>query len=107
MWITVQLRSYCAAIWTRAEPRRNSWRLQFVRSGSSYGKSFDTLFGGGSRAGGARIDQTIASQPIARLGNAEDIAAAVCWLAGLEASCITGTDLLADGGMQASLRWSK
>jgi NAD(P)-dependent dehydrogenase (short-subunit alcohol dehydrogenase family) len=59
------------------------------------------------RKHGAPIDQTIASQPIARLGNAEDIASAVCWLAGPEASYITGTDLLVDGGMQASLRWSK
>jgi len=59
------------------------------------------------RQHGAPIDQTIASQPIARLGNAEDIAAAVSWLAGPEASYITGTDLLVDGGMQASLRWSK
>lgn len=59
------------------------------------------------RKQGAPIDQTIASQPIARLGIAEDIAAAVCWLAGPEASYITGTDLLVDGGMQASLRWSK
>jgi len=59
------------------------------------------------RKHGAPIEQTIASQPIARLGNAEDIAAAVYWLAGPEASYITGTDLLVDGGMQASLRWSK
>ena len=59
------------------------------------------------RKHGAPVDQTIASQPIARLGNAEDIAAAVAWLAGPEASYITGTDLLVDGGMQASLRWSK
>lgn len=59
------------------------------------------------RKQGAPVDQTIASQPIARLGNAEDIAAAVSWLAGPEASYITGTDLLVDGGMQASLRWSK
>jgi len=59
------------------------------------------------RKHGAPVDQTIANQPIARLGNAEDIAAAVCWLAGPEASYITGTDLLVDGGMQASLRWSK
>jgi len=58
------------------------------------------------RKQGAPVDQTIARQPIARLGNAEDIAAAVCWLAGPEASYITGTDLLVDGGMQASLRWS-
>ncbi len=45
--------------------------------------------------------------PIPRLGTPTDIADAVAWLAGPEASFLTGTDLLVDGGVVAVLRgWS-
>jgi NAD(P)-dependent dehydrogenase (short-subunit alcohol dehydrogenase family) len=45
--------------------------------------------------------------PIPRLGTPTDIAEAVAWLAGSDAGFVTGTDLLVDGGVVASLRgWS-
>jgi NAD(P)-dependent dehydrogenase (short-subunit alcohol dehydrogenase family) len=40
--------------------------------------------------------------PAKRLGTPEDIAAAACFLLGPEASFITGTDLLVDGGVVAA-----
>jgi NAD(P)-dependent dehydrogenase (short-subunit alcohol dehydrogenase family) len=45
--------------------------------------------------------------PVPRLGTPTDIAEAVAWLAGPDAGFVTGTDLLVDGGVVASLRgWS-
>ena len=58
------------------------------------------------RQAGSPIDEGIAGTPAGRIGVPEDIAAAVAWLAGPEASYITGTDLLIDGGMTSSLRWT-
>jgi NAD(P)-dependent dehydrogenase (short-subunit alcohol dehydrogenase family) len=40
---------------------------------------------------------------VPRLGTAEDIASAAAWLAGSEASFITGIDLLVDGGVVAAM----
>jgi NAD(P)-dependent dehydrogenase (short-subunit alcohol dehydrogenase family) len=42
--------------------------------------------------------------PVPRLGTPTDIAEAVAWLAGPDAGFVTGTDLLVDGGVVASLR---
>jgi NAD(P)-dependent dehydrogenase (short-subunit alcohol dehydrogenase family) len=42
-------------------------------------------------------------QPLGRLGRPEEIAAAIAFLASAEASFITGTTLLADGGVSARL----
>jgi len=58
------------------------------------------------RSVGSPVDATAAGTPSGRMGTSEDIAAAVAWLAGPEASFITGTDLLVDGGMIAALRWA-
>lgn len=59
------------------------------------------------RKAGSPIDDAIASTPAGRIGVPEDIAAAVAWLAGPEASYITGTDLLVDGGMTSALAWTQ
>jgi len=40
-----------------------------------------------------------ARQPMGRLATAEEVAAAICWLASTEASFVTGTALGVDGGM--------
>ena len=58
------------------------------------------------RDAGAPVDETVANVPIGRIGVSEDIAAAVAWLCGPEASFVTGTDLLVDGGMMGALKWS-
>jgi NAD(P)-dependent dehydrogenase (short-subunit alcohol dehydrogenase family) len=44
----------------------------------------------------------LTASPAKRLGTPEDIAAAAGFLLGPEASFITGTDLLADGGVVAA-----
>jgi len=91
----------------RVQAQAAEWGAQGARLLSISPGIISTAMIRHERKQGAPVDQTVANQPISRLGNAEDIAAAVCWLAGPEASYITGTDLLVDGGMQASLRWSK
>lgn len=50
---------------------------------------------------GALRATLIARQPMGRLGTADEIAAAVCWLAGDEAAYATGTVLVLDGGLTA------
>ena len=42
--------------------------------------------------------------PVPRIGTAEDIAAAVQWLASPAASFVTGCDLRVDGGVTAAVR---
>lgn len=46
------------------------------------------------------------AQPIRRAGRPEDIAAAVCFLMSQDASFVTGTSLLVDGGMTVGARHS-
>ncbi|KAI9371707.1 hypothetical protein BJX61DRAFT_12277 [Aspergillus egyptiacus] len=57
-------------------------------------------------ASGEYIKGMIAASPAGRIGTAADVANAVAFLAGAEASFITGTDLLLDGGWAAAGRWS-
>ena len=47
------------------------------------------------------MDQAIANQPIARLGQASEIAAAVLWLCSPGASFVVGVALPIDGGYTA------
>ena len=54
----------------------------------------------------ARLDEQraaslIAAHPIGRLGEPSEIAASVAWLAGPEASFVTGSVYTADGGFTA------
>ncbi|HLN16016.1 MAG TPA: SDR family oxidoreductase [Acidimicrobiales bacterium] len=48
--------------------------------------------------GGPLLEDYLAEMPIRRLGTVEDVAAAVRYLAGPEASWVTGTRLAVDGG---------
>jgi NAD(P)-dependent dehydrogenase (short-subunit alcohol dehydrogenase family) len=55
----------------------------------------------GDASGGARA---LRNTPLARVGNADEIAAVVDFVCGPDASYITGTDILVDGGTIASMR---
>ncbi len=53
------------------------------------------------------MGEMLERSPVPRLGTPAEIADAVAWLAGPDATFLTGTDLLIDGGVVASLRgWS-
>jgi NAD(P)-dependent dehydrogenase (short-subunit alcohol dehydrogenase family) len=53
------------------------------------------------------MNEMLNMSPVPRLGTPVDIAETVAWLAGPDASFITGTDILVDGGVVATLRgWS-
>jgi NAD(P)-dependent dehydrogenase (short-subunit alcohol dehydrogenase family) len=54
-----------------------------------------------------RLRDETASNPIPRVGTASDIANAVAFLSSPDASFITGTDLLIDGGWLTSIRWNQ
>jgi NAD(P)-dependent dehydrogenase (short-subunit alcohol dehydrogenase family) len=51
-------------------------------------------------AGGALLDDYLAGMPLGRVGQVDDIAEAVRFLAGPESSWITGVNLPIDGGHQ-------
>lgn len=57
------------------------------------------------RESGTSIDATAAATSLGRIGNPDEIAAAIEWLSSPEAGYITGTDLLIDGGFIAAYRW--
>ena len=51
---------------------------------------------------GESLDELRARQPMGRLGTPEEVAAAVAYLASDEAAFVTGTALVADGGLSAA-----
>jgi len=57
-----------------------------------------------SSSTGDMLRPVIAASPAGRLGTPDDIAAAAAFLLGAESSFITGTDVLVDGGVVATLR---
>ncbi len=53
------------------------------------------------------MSEMLEGSPVPRMGTSADIAGLVAWLVGPEASFVTGTDFLIDGGVVAALRgWS-
>lgn len=58
-----------------------------------------------SGASGQVMRAMVEDSSIGRYGTSSDIAAAVAFLTGPDASFITGIDLLVDGGSTASSRW--
>ena len=53
---------------------------------------------------GEQMQGMLDISPIPRIGTADDIAAAVAWLASSEASFVTGCDLRVDGGVVSAIR---
>ena len=47
----------------------------------------------------------IRTAPVPRVGTGEDIAAAAAFLSSADASFVTGTDLLIDGGVTSIASW--
>jgi len=56
---------------------------------------------------GPLYEATIASQPLGRLGQPEEIAAVAVWLASDESSYITGQAIVADGGLTSETQFSR
>jgi NAD(P)-dependent dehydrogenase (short-subunit alcohol dehydrogenase family) len=50
---------------------------------------------------GEKLEDLEARQPLGRLGTAEEMADAALYLASVESSFVTGTELVVDGGMTA------
>lgn len=83
-----------------AELAQDRIRINSVSPGViQTGLNTDTLSNESIRA--ATVDNT----PWGRLGEPDDIAKAVLFLAGNTADFVTGTDLVVDGGMISTLHW--
>lgn len=54
---------------------------------------------------GEHMQDRVGKNPVARVGTASDVANTVAFLCSPEASFITGTDILVDGGWGVSARW--
>jgi NAD(P)-dependent dehydrogenase (short-subunit alcohol dehydrogenase family) len=85
-----------SGLWGQRNARINSISPGIIST--PMGRSeLDSPLGEGMRA-------MVTASPAKRLGTPEDIAAAASFLLGPEASFITGTDLLVDGGVVAATR---
>ena len=73
-------------------------RVNVVSPGLIETPGVDDLFGGGEQAAGVK-DQFLGNIPSGRIGQPEDIAAAVLFLASEDSSFVNGIELFVDGGM--------
>ena len=67
---------------------------------------FSTVMIHNERAAGSPVDRVVTDSPVNRIGNPDEIAAAVEYLVGPNAGYITGSDLLIDGGAVAAMHWT-
>ncbi|MFD4403613.1 SDR family oxidoreductase [Nocardia sp. NPDC058499] len=90
----------------RVQAAAGAWGRAGARVNSISPGVISTAMGQDELAGesGARMRQMVDSSPTGRVGTAEDIAAAVAFLLDPASSFITGTDLLVDGGVVATMR---
>lgn len=79
------------------EYARDKIRVNAVCPGTIHTSMIDRFTGSDRRL----IDQFAESQPVGRLGSAEEVASAVLWLCSDESSFITGVALPVDGGRLA------
>ncbi|WP_337825161.1 SDR family NAD(P)-dependent oxidoreductase [Amycolatopsis sp. A1MSW2902] len=83
-----------------AELAKDGIRINSVSPGVVHsGLNRDTLSNNAIHAA------TVANTPLGRIGEPDDIARAVAFLASPDAAYITGTDLVADGGMISTIHW--
>ena len=75
-------------------------RVNVVSPGLTETAGLDELFGGGEQAAGAK-DDFIRGIPVGRIGQPEDIANGIAFLASEEAGFMTGSELVIDGGYTA------
>lgn len=88
------------------EKRATAWGARGGRIVSiSPGLLGDTPMGRLEKSKGGAIMQEVSA--LRRLATADDIASAVEFMASRRASCITGVDLVVDGGAQAGIRWNE
>lgn len=73
-------------------------RVNVVSPGLTDTAGLNDLFGGGEQAASVK-DQVIANVPSGRIGQPEEIAGAVLFLASEESSFVNGAELFVDGGM--------
>lgn len=102
------LGAYCLA--KRANQLRvqacaSAWAERGARINSVSPGIMATPMSAHERESGSAIDATALAAPCGRLGQPMDIAAAVVWLMSPQAGFVTGTDLLVDGGLTASIHW--
>jgi NAD(P)-dependent dehydrogenase (short-subunit alcohol dehydrogenase family) len=81
------------------------WAVEYARKGirvvSISPGAIDTPLVRASLAAQGGAEALANRHPLGRIGQPEEIAAAVLWLSSREASFITGTDLQVDGGLGA------
>ena len=90
----------------RVQAAAPAWGRRGARIVSISPGIFSTEMIHAERRAGAPVDQVVADSPAGRIGNPDEIAAAVEYLTGPAAGYVTGTDLLLDGGVVAAMRWA-
>ena len=90
----------------RVEAASLTWAARGARVNSVSPGVISTAMGQQELAGasGALMRTMVESSATKRLGTPSDIAAAAAFLLSPEASFVTGTDLLVDGGVVAAIR---
>ncbi|WP_340109406.1 SDR family NAD(P)-dependent oxidoreductase [Pikeienuella sp. HZG-20] len=73
-------------------------RVNAVSPGLTETAGLDALFGGGEQAASVKND-VIGAIPAGRIGQPEDVASAVLFLASADAGYVNGIELFVDGGM--------
>ena len=92
----------------RVQGAAGAWGARGARINSISPGVISTPMGQEELAGasGEQMRGMVAASATGRLGTPDDIAAAAAFLLGPEATFVTGTDLLVDGGVVAAVRWS-